>query len=287
MWREEVQLETSYHIEEVMYRLSLDPLNAVNQETKTIKVPLLIDGAKVVATVQHIGSETKPHFLVESNGPKEKVMKKVSHIFQWEEQFEDIHAHFASTPFASLFKEFAYTPIIQEFHPFDCLIRCIIHQQLNLKFAITLTERFVKQYGEQVDGVWFYPTPEVVATLTVEELRTIQFSTRKAEYVIDLAQDIVNGNLDLHILFNTSNEEVEKILIKRRGIGPWTVQNFLLFTLGRKNIFPIGDVGLQNALKNMYRLEGKPSKEQIHEIIDICSPYSSYAALYLWKSLEK
>jgi DNA-3-methyladenine glycosylase II len=287
MWQEEVRLNTSYHYDEVMYRLSLDPLNSVDKKKKTIAVPLMIGGAKIVAMVRNIGIGNEPHFIITSTGEKEQVMHQLTHIFQWEEKFEDIHKHFSKTLFAPLFEQFAYTPIIQEFHPFDCLIRCIIHQQLNLKFATVLTERFVRKYGEEIDGVSFYPSPDVVATITVEELRDLQFSTKKAEYIIGLAKEIVNGNLDLDVLVTETNEEVEKKLIKLRGIGPWTVQNFLLFALGRKNIFPIGDVGLQNAIKNMYRLEEKPSKEQIHEIIDICSPYSSYAALYLWKSLEK
>ena len=171
-------------------------------------------------------------------------------------------------------------------HPYNCLVKCIIHQQLNIKFAYTLTERFVKAYGTEVNGAWFYPSPDRVAALTVEELRELQFSTRKAEYIIDISKEIAEGRLSLESLYDRTDEEIMKELIVYRGIGQWTIQNVLLFGLGRQNLFPIADIGIQNALKKLLGLEAKPTKEEMEQLIPAWEPYLSYASLYLWRSIE-
>ena len=106
-------------------------------------------------------------------------------------------------------------------------MKCIIHQQLNLSFAYTLTGRFVHTFGEQKDGVWFYPLPETIAQLDYNDLRELQFSMRKAEYVIDTSRMIADGRLDLDELDQLSDEDIMEKLVKIRGIGPWTVQNVL------------------------------------------------------------
>jgi DNA-3-methyladenine glycosylase II len=80
---------------------------------------------------------------------------------------------------------------------------------------------------------------------------------------------------------------VIKQLVKIRGIGPWTAQNFLLFGLGRPNLFPKADIGIQNAIKKHFQLEQKPTFEQMDEISKEWAPYLSYASLYLWRSIEK
>ena len=107
----------------------------------------------------------------------------------------DIAAHFQQTDLHSLFEEHHGTPIVLDFDYYSCLVRCIIHQQLNLAFAHKLTERYVQTFGEKMDGVWFFPTPERAAQLTVAELRDLQFSTRKAEYLIGLSEQVASGQL--------------------------------------------------------------------------------------------
>ena len=162
----------------------------------------------------------------------------------------------------------------------------IIHQQLNLSFSHTLTQRFVESFGEQVDGVWRYPSPERIALLDVSALRDRQFSTRKAEYVIGLSQSIAGGALQLEQFKEMDDEEVVAKLVAFRGVGPWTAQNFLMFGLGRPNLFPLADIGLQNALKKLWGMDRKPTKEEMLDRFPDWSPYLSYAALYLWRSIE-
>jgi DNA-3-methyladenine glycosylase II len=166
-------------------------------------------------------------------------------------------------------------------------MRPIIHQQINMKLAISLTEQFVKTYGFEIDGVPFYPFPETVAKLSVEELRRLRISQRKAEYLINISAKMASGDLNLDALQRLPDEEAASELVKIRGVGPWTAQSFLLFGLGRKNLFPKADIGLQNALKRQFRLERKPSAEEMELYIKEWEPYLSYAALYLWRSIEK
>ncbi|MCP8969917.1 DNA-3-methyladenine glycosylase family protein [Ectobacillus ponti] len=283
MWRETVTLDRPYNFEQVLQRLALNPLNAADIATNTIKVPVWQDGRPVVATVQGTGTFEAPQFLVSAS---ENVRERVSEIFGWSTEMAEVHRHFAATSLQPLFERFAHTPLVLEFDYFDCLTRCIIHQQLNLKFAFTLTDRFVKQYGFEQEGVWFGPTPERTAAIPIEELRELQFSQRKAEYLTGLAQHIVSGKLDLEELRHLSDEEVAKRLLPLRGIGPWTVENFLMFALGRPNLFPKADIGIQRAVQQLFGLEQKPDQAFLAKLQEEYNPYGSYASLYLWRSIE-
>ncbi len=228
-------------------------------------------------------------FLIrgESEAQKSQAVEQIKKIFHWHQPLTDIAAHFQQTDLHLLFEEHRGTPIVLDFDYYSCLVRCIIHQQLNLAFAHKLTERYVQTFGEKMDGVWFFPTPERAAHLTVAELRDLQFSTRKAEYLIGLSEQVASGQLQLEKLALQSNQDIMDTLMKVRGIGRWTVENFLLFGLGRPNLFPKADIGIQNAIKKLYNLEQKPTQEEMETYSKNWSPYLSYASLYLWRSVEK
>ncbi|MGW6191262.1 DNA-3-methyladenine glycosylase family protein [Bacillus cereus] len=287
MWSEHVTLEYPYHFEEVLKRLAFDPLNVIQLDEKVIYVPLFIDEEQIVVRLQGIGTVQNPQFWISSQaGDQEKVMKRMRSIFHWNEPFQNIQDHFLNTSLRPLFETYAYTPVILEFDYFACLLRCIIHQQINLKFATVLTEQFVKRYGTEKNGVFFFPTPERVANISIEELREQKFSQRKAEYIVGLAKHIAGGKLDLARIGNETEEEVSAQLLPIRGIGAWTVQNFLMFGLGRKNMFPEADIGIRRALQGVFQLDNKPDDAFLEKVKQECEPYCSYAALYLWKSIE-
>ncbi|PEA75727.1 DNA-3-methyladenine glycosylase family protein [Bacillus wiedmannii] len=287
MWSEHVTLEYPYHFEEVLKRLSFDPLNVIQLDEKVIYVPLCIDEEQIVVRLQGIGTVQNPQFWISSQaGDQEKVMKRMRAIFHWNEPFQDIQNHFLNTSLRPLFETYAYTPIILEFDYFACLLRCIIHQQINLKFATVLTEQFVKRYGTEKNGVFFFPTPEIVANISIEELREQKFSQRKAEYIVGLGRSIVSGTLNLASIETRTDEEISAQLLPIRGIGTWTVQNFLMFGLGRKNMFPKADIGIQRAVQGVFQLDDKPDDVFLEKVKQECEPYCSYAALYLWKSIE-
>ncbi|OIU70470.1 DNA-3-methyladenine glycosylase family protein [Rossellomorea aquimaris] len=284
-----VRIEGPYNFDRVLDRLSLDPLNAVDKEGRSVKVPYyLTHGDGEVINVQAVGTTEEPEFNItfENDEMLEEKHNRISEIFQWHKGLHEMHEHFLQTELKPIFEEHAGTPLVLEFDPFASIVKSIIHQQLNLKFAFTLTHRFVTTYGWQKGGVWFYPSPEKTAALTVEELRELQFSQRKAEYVIGLGEKVASGELNLDELAQESDEAIIKELTKIRGIGPWTAQSYLLFGLGRPNLFPTADIGIQNAIKLLYKMDRKPTQEELEQFSSPWHPYLSYASLYLWRSIE-
>ncbi|MBS4209180.1 DNA-3-methyladenine glycosylase [Bacillus sp. FJAT-50079] len=287
MWQEKIEIAGPYQFDLALSRLAIDPLNIVTQEERMIKVPIYSNSPEV-ATVRAIGTTEKPEFLIsgQDSSSKFNVLQKVASIFQWDISLSEIDQHFSTTSLKDVFAKHYGTPIVLEFSLYNTLVKSIIHQQLNMKFAISLTEQFVKTFGFELDGVPFYPSPKTVAELHIEQLRNLKFSQRKAEYIIDLSKLIVSGELNLEHLAQLPEEVVIKELTKIRGIGPWTAQNFLLFGLGRANLFPMADIGIQNAIKALFKLEQKPTITEMQQYSEEWEPYLSYASLYLWRSIE-
>lgn len=276
-----VELAFTYRMQDVLGRLAMDPLNSVDLSNQTVKIPV----DETIITVQSIGTLHEPKFTITGLETEEQYARVLS-IFHFNRSLMPIHEHFLETNLHSLFLKFEGTPIITDFSLYGNIIKSIIHQQLNLSFARTLTERFVHTFSKSKEGVWLYPSPEIIAELDVETLRQMQFSTRKAEYIIGISKAVVEGELNLDSLANQPSDFIFSELIKYRGIGPWTAESFLLFGLGRENLFPLADIGLQNSLKSLWQLDRKPLKSEITPHLAAWAPYNSYAALYLWRNIE-
>lgn len=287
MWEEKAVIDGPYHFDLALERLARDPLNIVDKEKRLIRVPIYKEKPEV-ADVQAVGTTEQPAFMIRGSNiqTKQQVMDRIASIFQWNLPLVEIHQHFSTTALNDIFEIHFGTPIVLEFSLYPALIRPIIHQQVNMSFAISLTEQFVKTFGFEIEGVPFFPMPETAAKMNAGELRNLRFSQRKAEYIIDLSKMIASGELDLAELAEKPDEEVVKELVKIRGIGPWTAQSFLLFGLGRKNLFPMADIGLQNAIKKLYQLDRKPTYEEMENYSKDWHPYLSYASFYLWRSIE-
>lgn len=272
----------AYDFDRALERLASDPVNAVYLEKREVRIPM--EEGNII-TLRGIGSTESPSFVLE-NSMDDGQADKIKSIFHFDRPLDAIANHFEGTDLEQLFIEHAGTPLIQSFSLYGTLMKNIIHQQLNLAFSHVLTMRFVESFGSNQDGVWRYPNPETVAALKVDDLRKLQFSGRKADYVIGLSRSIVDGNLDLMKFSKMDDEEVTREMVAYRGIGPWTAQNFLMFGLGRPNLFPLADIGLQNALKRLWNLDRKPTADEMLAYFPTWSPYLSYAALYLWRSIE-
>jgi DNA-3-methyladenine glycosylase II len=288
MWQQRVEVAPPYDFSHALERLALDPLTSVDIAQQKVIVPLYVQQTPTAVAVESIGTKDKPSFLVTATYPERKneIIERISHLFQWNTPLAPIHEHFQRTELQPLFTEYQGMPLILDFDLYFCLMKCLIHQQLHLKVAYRLTERFVKTFGTQIDGVWFYPRPEDIAALSYDELKQLQLSGRKAEYIIDTSRLIAEGKLSLEELAHKSEAEVMEALLSIRGIGPWTVQNFLLFGLGKPNVFPKADIGLQRAIQRLLGLSEKPSMKQMEELSKRWEPYLSYASLYLWRSIE-
>lgn len=277
-----IELPFIYDFDHALIRLANDPVNAVDIQSRIVHIPM---EEKNIITLQAIGTKEKPVFQIKG-AFNEYQIEAVRSMFHFNQSFATVQKHFLGTDLEPVFKAYEGMPLVRSFTLYGRLMKGIIHQQLNKVFANRLTMRFVERYGRKIDGVWTYPIPEDIAQLQVEDLRGMQFSTRKAEYVIGLSKAISEGALNLEALRQLDEEDVIQTLIKYRGVGPWTAQNFLLFGLGKPNLFPVADVGLQNALKKLWGMDRKPTQLEITERFPTWQPYLSYAALYLWKSME-
>nr|WP_029326669.1 DNA-3-methyladenine glycosylase [Bacillus coahuilensis] len=173
---------------------------------------------------------------------------------------------------------------------FEVLSWAIMGQQINLTFAYTLKKRFVEQYGEYLsfeeEPYWLYPSAETIAELSVEDLRTLQFTNRKAAYIIELAKTLASGGLVKEELLEIQDDDlIRKALTSKRGIGPWTADYAMMKCLHRTTAFPVADVGLHNALKNQLGLDRKPTIEETKAMGENWKGWEAYATFYLWHSL--
>jgi DNA-3-methyladenine glycosylase II len=162
---------------------------------------------------------------------------------------------------------------------FHGLARSIIFQQLSGKAAGTIFGRVAAATSDPL-------TPDAVLRLSLEELRKLGLSQQKATYVRDLAERTARGEINFALLPDLSDEEVIRELTLVKGIGVWTAHMFLIFALGRPDILPTGDLGIQNAIKRAYRLRQSPKAARIEKLGAKWRPYCSVASWYLWRSLE-
>lgn len=173
---------------------------------------------------------------------------------------------------------------------FEALCWGILGQQINLTYAYTLKRRLVENFGTYVEWNdrkhWIFPSPEVIANLSVEDLALLKMTTRKCEYLIDIAQLITEGKLSKESLLEIQDVRLaEKQLTSIRGIGPWTAHYVLMRCLRFPSAFPIDDVGLHNAIKFITGSEKKPTKNEIKEFAANWTSWESYATFYLWRVL--
>lgn len=161
---------------------------------------------------------------------------------------------------------------------FESLVSEIVSQQLSGKVADVIFGRLKTLLRGKI-------TPNEILKQKETDLRGVGMSFSKARFILDLASKVKNKEISLDNLSSLSDEDVIKTLIKIKGIGAWTAEMFLMFTLGRENVFSMGDLGLKNAIKKLYNLEN-PSIKDFENISAKWSPYKSYACLVLWKSLD-
>ncbi len=161
------------------------------------------------------------------------------------------------------------------------LVRAIVGQQLSMIVAQIINGRFLDFFGGD-------PAPEKIAAASHEALRALGLSNAKVKYIKDLAEKIISGEVHFRGIGKKSDEEIIEELTKVKGIGVWTVHMFLIFTLARPNILPVGDLGIKRAIKNLYELKELPDENKIRRISkkNGWEPYNSIACWYLWRSLE-
>ncbi|HXB09161.1 MAG TPA: hypothetical protein VNW04_18685 [Puia sp.] len=160
------------------------------------------------------------------------------------------------------------------------LIASIMSQQLSTKVANTIRQRFLALYKDRI------PTPAEVMATPFETLRSIGLSNAKVRYVHNVAQFAVENGMDQRMLSKMDNEAVIAYLTQIKGVGRWTAEMSLMFSLGREDVFAIDDWGIQNAMIQIYKLDRTDKKAFREELLRISakwSPYRTYACMHLWR----
>jgi DNA-3-methyladenine glycosylase II len=183
----------------------------------------------------------------------------------------------------------AFKPLLERCSPievqlqrdyFASIASAIVGQQLSNRVAEVLWERLLLLSAGNI-------SPEIILSLGDEDLRNIGISYSKIKYLKALAMAVNEKSLQLERLHLYDDDEIIRQLTQVKGIGPWTAEMFLIFSMGRTDVFSVGDGGLQRGVKWLYGMEQIPGKEELLRISNQWKPYRTIAALYLWKAIDE
>lgn len=277
-------------------------LQGVNHEMYRVREAQLIrtirfDGHILVMQAESVGSVNEPKLRVTLHGSnmedldRDRLKRYLETMLSTSLDLQTFYDHLAGDiRLEPLVERFYGLRFILEADLFECMTKTIIGQQLNLAFASTLNRRLMELTTKPVhwEGMELpvFPACEQIAHLEYSQLRDLQFSQRKAEYVIDFARLVASGGLDLNQLHTVTNEEIVAKLSKIRGIGRWTAECFLMFGMGRTDLLPAADIGLRNGVKKLYGLLEQPTEAAVRDLGAAWAPWSSYVTFYLWETLN-
>lgn len=201
--------------------------------------------------------------------------ESVIHCFSASDFTERCDKLAAAEPiFEQVLKAYGYPPMWSRPQGFASLIHIILEQQVSLASAKAAFDKLQAELG--------IITPQGVMNLTDEALKACYFSRQKIGYVRGLAHALLSGELSLESLQFLEDDDIRTALKKLTGIGDWTVDIYLLFTLQRSNIFPLGDLAMLNALKQLKQLPANTTKEDLVQIAVPWQPHRSLATMMLW-----
>ncbi|MDR7239829.1 DNA-3-methyladenine glycosylase 2 [Neobacillus drentensis] len=265
-------------------------------DNDVIRRVIAIGGTRILVQIEYSDNkQLNVHFLGGTQPTKPWQRAEVVHyIRDWFDLDNDLTPFYEMGKADSLLKmtveKFYGLRLIGIPDLFEALCWGVLGQQINLGFAYTLKRQFVEKFGDSIEWngmkYWIFPTYERIAQLTSIDLEDIKMTVKKSEYIIGIAKLMASGELSKQKLIEVGSfKEVEKSLIKIRGIGPWTANYVLMRCLRFPNAFPIDDVGLINAIKTLLKMDRKPTKEEILALSIPWANWESYATFYLWRVL--
>ncbi|WP_081823862.1 DNA-3-methyladenine glycosylase family protein [Paenibacillus sp. UNC451MF] len=255
-----------------------------------------VENNQVLAQITSTEDNTlKIRFLGEADfpSPSERAAA-ASYVWEWFDLSTQLESFYQIAKQDALL-----STVVEQFHGlrilgipdlFEALCWGILGQQINLAFAYTLKRRVVEAFGQSVtwngQAFWLFPTPETMAALSVADLTPLQLTGKKAEYLIGVAKLIAEGQLSKEMLLQLQDPKaIEKRLVQIRGIGPWTANYVLMRCLKAPSAFPIEDVGLHNAIKQLLDMQAKPSLEELKQLSAPWGDWKAYATFYLWRTI--
>jgi DNA-3-methyladenine glycosylase II len=171
---------------------------------------------------------------------------------------------------------------------FQALVRSIVYQQLSGKAAATIFVRFIALFNKPgtPTSKQKFPKPEEVLQMPYDKLRSAGLSGPKVTYIQDLAQKFVDGTIKHKHLHKMSTEEVTAHLTQVKGVGVWTVHMLQIFTLGRLDVLPVGDLAIQKGFMQVYNLKKMPNAKKMEELAKNWRTHASVASWYLWRHMD-
>uniref|UniRef100_A0A7N0T8C8 HhH-GPD domain-containing protein n=1 Tax=Kalanchoe fedtschenkoi TaxID=63787 RepID=A0A7N0T8C8_KALFE len=165
--------------------------------------------------------------------------------------------------------------------PFHALTKSIIYQQLSTKAGKCIYTRFISLFETEANI-----NSKTILSLSAQQLREIGISGRKASYMHDLACKYEDGSLSDEMILRMDDERLLKKLTTVKGIGPWTVHMFMIFSLHRPDVLPVGDLGVRKGVKMLYKLNGLPDAVMMEKMCEKWKPYRSVGSWYMWRFVE-
>lgn len=164
---------------------------------------------------------------------------------------------------------------------FQVLCKAIIGQQISIKAAESITRRFHSLFAGA------RPTPEKLRDLSYKQLREVGLSGQKVKYMKDLSAKFLDGIVRPHRMAYQSNEEIIQQLISIYGVGRWTAEMFLIFSLNRLDVLPLGDLGLRAGVQQIYNMRALPSPDKVRKLGNKWQPFETIGTWYTWRSMDE
>ena len=259
---------------------------------ETIEKAIRLNGKNIVFSIHSIEGSLVVDILNSEVSETESEFVK-QYIREWLDLDTDLKPFYALCEkdrlLKKLAKDFYGYRIVGQPDLFESIVWAILGQQINLQFAYTLKQRFVEKFGEMISAngtaYYLFPSPDVVAKLSTEDLLPLQFSRQKAAYTVAVGKAFVDGALSKAKLAMLPFDEAKALLMNVKGIGNWTANYALMKTFRHANAFPLEDAGIHNAIKNLMKLDRKPTLDEVRKLFRKYKGWEAYATLYLWKSL--
>lgn len=219
-----------------------------------------------------------------------EVIGQLRQVFSLDADLDQFYAHCAHDPALVIpISKLQGARLLCDADVFACALSTIISQQINLRFASELKRRLWALAGVPVtvgDEVYYAdPLPTAVAELDYADLQAMQFTKRKAEYIVDFARAVADGSFDIESLAELDDAAAMDKLCSVRGFGPWTAECILLFGLGRPDLLPAKDVGLQRAVTISLGRSERIGEQELRQLAEAWRPWRSWATYYLWLAL--
>ncbi|MCH5585546.1 DNA-3-methyladenine glycosylase [Shimazuella sp. AN120528] len=290
-----IPLPKEFSFEEVLRYLSRSSIEVLHYvlDKKVLKL-LDINGQLILIEVsQPNKEELQIRFVDHHPKTEQEFVFLVNYIRDWLDLDTPLHLFYELATGDAILKNLV-TPyyglrIVGIPDLFEALCWAVIGQQINLTFAYTLKRRFVESFGTPYEWngrkFWLFPSPSQFNYEAIGRLRKLQFTQKKAEYIVGIAKEIEEGNLPKDNLL-LDLQKAEQKLLSIRGIGPWTAHYAMMRCFRNPSAFPVADVGLHNALKNILQRKEKPKVSEIHSLFIPWKNWEAYAVFYLWRSLE-